>query len=255
VEDAVPKINVYLPDDLAAAVRDARIPVSAVCQQALADALQQVTAATEAARAFDEPSDEDMPLGGGRATPRLRTVVKLARASAREAGSERVGTEHLLLGVLDERENLAVRVIETLDVDLDDLRTELDALIAQGEADGAGGGGRSKKVAQRPRLTPIAKDAFRHAVDESIRMGHNYIGCEHLLLGLVAEEEGLAGRVLRSMGVDKTVARRTTVSLLTGFMYARKQGQMGSGAAPAAGTDAVVREILERLSAIERKLV
>jgi ATP-dependent Clp protease ATP-binding subunit ClpC len=249
----VPKINVYLPDDLAAAVRDARIPVSAVCQQALADALQQATAATEAARSFDEPSDEDMPLAGGRATPRLRQVVKLARAAAREAGNEHVGTEHLLLGILDERENLGVRVIEALDVDLDDLRTEVDALIAQQEHGGRAG----KKSPGRPRLTPLAKDAFRQAVDESIRMGHNYIGCEHLLLGLVAEEEGLAGRVLRSMGVDKTVARRMTVSMLTGFVVGRKQAQAGVGAAgttPATGTDAAVREILERLSAIERKL-
>jgi ATP-dependent Clp protease ATP-binding subunit ClpA len=244
VENAVPKINVYLPDDLATAVRDARIPVSAVCQQALADALQQVTAATEAARSFDEPSDEDMPGGGARATPRLRQVVKLARAAAREGGSDEVGTEHLLLGILEERDNLAVRVIETLDVDLDDLRTELDALVAQQE------GASSKRAPKRPRLSTLAKDAFRNAVDESIRMGHNYIGCEHLLLGLVAEDEGLAGRVLRSMGVDKTVARRTTASILTGFVYARKQG----AAAPAGGTDTVVREILERLHAIERKL-
>jgi ATP-dependent Clp protease ATP-binding subunit ClpA len=238
----MPKINVYLPDDLAEAVRAARIPVSAVCQRALEDALQKATAAAESARALASAGEDDLPKGT-RATPRLRKAVQLAYAAARERGVNYVGTEHLLLGLLEERENLAVRVIEALDVEPDDVRRELDALIAQHQG-GPGPGG-------EPKLTANAARSLELAVQEAMRLFHNYLGCEHLLLGLIEEDEGLGGRALRSMGVDKTVARRAVVSALSGFVQARRE----FAAQPAAPTaDQVTREILERLTAIERKL-
>jgi ATP-dependent Clp protease ATP-binding subunit ClpA len=238
----MPKINVYLPDDLADAVRAARLPVSAVCQRALEDALQKATAAAESARALEAAGEDDLP-AGTRATPRLRKTVQLAYAAARERGVNYVGTEHLLLGILDEGGNLALRVIEALDVEPDDLRRELDALIAQHQA-GPGPGG-------DPKLTALAARSLELAVHEAMRLFHNYLGCEHLLLGLVEEEEGLGGRALRTMGVDKTVARRAVVSALSGFVQARRE----FAAPPAAPSgDQVTREILERLTAIERKL-
>jgi ATP-dependent Clp protease ATP-binding subunit ClpA/post-segregation antitoxin (ccd killing protein) len=238
----MPKINVYLPDDLATAVRDARIPVSAVCQRALEEALQRATAAAESARALEAAAEEDLPVGS-RATPRLRTAVKNAYAAAREQRVNYVGTEHLLLGLLGEGENLAVRVIEVLDVEPDDVRRELDALIAQQQGD-------APRTGEAPRMTPLAARVFQLATQEALRLGHNYIGCEHLLLGLVEEDEGLGGRALRSMGVDKTVARRAVISTLSGYVQARRE--LSKPPPPAA--DPQLREILDRLAAIEHKL-
>jgi ATP-dependent Clp protease ATP-binding subunit ClpA len=177
----------------------------------------------------------------GRATPRLRNVVKLARARARERKLSYVGTEHLLLGILEERGNLAVRVIEALEVDPDDLRAEVEAAASATEQP-------DPKPARTPKLTPLARQAFRLAVQESVRMGHNYIGCEHVLLGLVSEDEGLAGKVLRSMGIELTVTRRATITALSGFLHARQEAE-----APAPA-DAVLQEILERLARLEARL-
>src|SRR5438477_12949457 len=121
----MPKINVYLPDDLAAAVRDAHVPVSAVCQNALERAVRDVTSL----RATDVAPHEDHPGLGtlGRFTPRARKALVLAEDAAREVPHNYVGTEHLLLGLIDEGGNLAVKVLEALEVELADLRAELRA--------------------------------------------------------------------------------------------------------------------------------
>jgi ATP-dependent Clp protease ATP-binding subunit ClpA len=236
---SVPKINVYLPDDLAEAVREARIPVSAVCQRALEDALRHSTAASESTRALEEAGETDVPVRGP-TTPRLRKAVQLAYAAARERKVNYVGTEHLLLGILDERDNLAVRVVVALEVEPDDVRRELDALIAQHQVKP------TKGVSLT--MTPLARRAFELASEESVRLMHNYVGCEHLLLGLVGEEDGLAGRVLRSMGLDRTVTRRATVTALTGFVHARREVRAPAESNP------LTREILDRLAAIESRI-
>src|SRR5690348_14567617 len=113
----MPKINVYLPDDLAEAVREARLPVSAVCQRALEDALRQTTAASETARSFEQPDDGDAAWLHGPATPRVRSAMQRAHAAARDRKVPYLGTEHVLIGVLDEGNNMAIRVIESLDVE------------------------------------------------------------------------------------------------------------------------------------------
>jgi ATP-dependent Clp protease ATP-binding subunit ClpA len=242
----MPKINVYLPDDLANAVREAKIPVSAVCQRALEDALRRATAAAESTRALEDLDDVDLPRFGVM-TPRLKNVVALAQKAAREQKVNYVGTEHFLLGILDERGNLAVRVLQSLDIEPDDLRRELEALIGQ-----------QKKVAKPTgpaKMTPLAHRAFELAAQQSVGFFHNYVGCEHLLLGLVIEEEGMAGRVLRSMGVDKTVARRAVVTALSGFVHARQElGPQPPINPPKLADEQLAREILDRLDAIERKL-
>ena len=119
----MPKINVYLPEALADAVRDAQVPVSAVCQAALERAVRDVTAA----RATDEPPDADQHGTGlfARFTPRARQAMTLAQEAARAVPHNYVGTEHLLLGLLDEGGNLALRVLAALEIDEDDLRAEL----------------------------------------------------------------------------------------------------------------------------------
>jgi ATP-dependent Clp protease ATP-binding subunit ClpC len=244
----MPKINVYLPEDLAEAVREARLPVSAVCQRALEDALRHATAASESARSFAEPEDASTWVRG-RATPRVHEVMRLAHQAARDRKVPYVGTEHILIGLLDEGGNLGVRVIGVLDVELDDLRQELDAAIEQHTP-------KRSATTRQPVATPTTKEVFAIAAKEALRLGHNYIGCEHVLLGLIIDEEGLAGRVLRSMGLDITVTRRAVVAALSGFLHARESDPAPSPAAAPAenGLERALDEIRTRLTEIERKL-
>jgi ATP-dependent Clp protease ATP-binding subunit ClpC len=231
----MPKINVYLPDDLAAAVKDAKLPVSAICQSALEQAMRTMTAVRAEA-----PLDE-----GGRPgmlqrfTPRARAAVAQARSIANEHGHGYVGTEHVLLGMLDEGGNLALKVLESLDIELADLRAELEGSM----------GPAGKKVKDHPRFTPLAKSALAHAASEAMRFGHNYIGCEHLLLGVVAEEEGLAAQVLQRMGVELRTTRRAVTTALSGFVHA-KESLAAAGVTP---TPELV-DVVKRLEAIEKKL-
>ena len=219
----MPKINVYLPDDLADAVRQANVPVSAVCQQALEEAVRRVTAVTEvtsgkASAAF---------AGRGPFTGRLRRALTLARDVAIDRGHGWVGTEHLLLGLLGEARNLGVAVLEGLEVDVAELRSAVDSLIEE-SVEGPGGeeseGAATTEpapVATEPRprrrelrLTPRAESALRLAQQEALKLGHNYVGCEHLLLGLVEEPEGIAGRALRVLGAEATAVRNEVLRQL-----------------------------------------
>jgi len=234
----VPKINVYLPDDLAAMVREARLPVSAICQTALQQAAREVTALREAG-----PSAPGGELGWAatsgmafaRYTNRARRALALARQQALELGHAYVGTEHLLLGILDERDNHAVRVIDSLGVDPDDLRAELNGYLRPGEA----------HTSETP-LTAHVRAALESATNESSKLGHNYIGCEHILLGLISEPEGLAGSVLRQLGLDLQATRRAVAAALAAYAQA------------VANEPTVSRnrldEILRRLDDIEAKL-
>jgi ATP-dependent Clp protease ATP-binding subunit ClpC len=245
--DAVPKINVYLPEDLAEAVREARLPVSAVCQRALEDALRHTTAASESARSFADANDASVWVRG-RATPRVHEVMRLAHQAARARKVGYVGTEHVLIGLLDEGGNLGLRVIESLDVEVDDLRQELDAAIEQHTP-------KRSSTTRLPVATPTMNEVFDIAAKEALRLGHNYIGCEHVLLGLVIDEEGLAGRVLRSMGLEVTVTRRAVVTALSGFLHARENKPLAESAAPSDNTiERALDEIRARLTEIEAKL-
>ena len=153
----MPKINVYLPDELAAAVRDAQVPVSAICQAALERAVRDIGAA----RSTDEP-----PAGGRvrgrlfrRFTDRARSAVSAAQREAQEHGHRYIGTEHLLLGVLDEGANLGIKVLESLEVEPADLRAELVASLLP-----AGG-----PPGEKPPFTPLAKAVLEHAASEVAR--------------------------------------------------------------------------------------
>jgi ATP-dependent Clp protease ATP-binding subunit ClpC len=229
----MPKINVYLPDELAAAVKDAKLPVSAICQSALEQAVRTMTAVNSATEEGGRPGMLQ------RFTPRARSVVERARTIATEHQHNYVGTEHVLLGMLDEGGNLAVKVLQSLDIELDDLRTELEGSM----------GPASKKQKDHPRFTPLAKSSLALATQEAMRFGHNYIGCEHLLLGILAEEEGLGSQVLRRMGVELRTTRRAVTSALSGFVHA-KQEIAGTGSAPTTQ----LADIVKRLEAIEKKL-
>jgi ATP-dependent Clp protease ATP-binding subunit ClpC len=240
----MPKINVYLPDELAAAVKEAQVPVSAICQAALERAVRDVTAA----RVADEPPSEDRAWIGlfGRFTPRARQAVALAEQAARDIPHNYVGSEHVLMGVIDEGGNLALKVLDSLDIELGDLRTELAASMGPATEEPHG------NIA----FTPISKRVLELTAKESLALGHNYIGCEHLLLGLIAAEEGLASQVLRRMGVELRTTRRAVVTALSGYLHAQQSAPRppATTASENALTRDALGQILERLDAIEQRL-
>jgi ATP-dependent Clp protease ATP-binding subunit ClpC len=232
----MPKINVYLPDELAEAVRNAQLPVSAVCQAALEQAVRDVASA----RAVDATPQNDRPAPRlfARFTPRARRAMELAAARARAASDDHVGTEHVLLGLVDEGSNLAISVLETLDIEVEDLRVELVASLPPAGTAPEG----------HIPFSPLAKRALETVTKEALTLGHNYIGCEHLLLGLLATEEGLASQVLRRMGLELRTTRRTVVAALTGVVSGRTQPTAARSDNP------VLEQILRRLDAIEQRL-
>jgi ATP-dependent Clp protease ATP-binding subunit ClpA len=240
----MPKVNVYLPDELAAAVKETQIPVSAVCQAALERAVRDVTAARNAE---DAPQYELPGVGMyGRFTSRARKVMSLAQDAARRAKHSQVGTEHVLIGILDEGGNLAVKVLADLDVGADDLRAELQASMTQAPK------GKAKGKSGHLPFTPLSKRALELTAKEALRLGHNYVGSEHLLLGLLATEEGLASKVLRRMGIELHTTRQAVVIAL--YAFAARQAKQESRTVPPEANQSTLDQILSRLDAIERRL-
>jgi ATP-dependent Clp protease ATP-binding subunit ClpA len=230
----MPKINVYLPDDLAEAVKDSGVPVSAICQRALEQAVHRVTAIRSAV--LGDLSAEDVAARLPNFTERSRTALRLAVSGAREQGAAEVGTEHLLAGVLDEGGNLALQVLGALEISPDRLTRELDRV--------ANGGERTDEEAGR-RFSAHAANALELTANEAIGLRHNYIGCEHLLVGLASEPDGAAGTALRNLGADARTVRRTVTAAVAGVSHLRTQG---TAAASASGAN-----LQEKLSAAMRK--
>ncbi|HOB23194.1 MAG TPA: Clp protease N-terminal domain-containing protein, partial [Bacillota bacterium] len=139
-----------------------------------------------------------------RFTERAEKVLMLAQEEARRLGHNVVGTEHLLLGLVHEGEGVAAKALKNLGVDLGRLRSETLKLVGKGE------GANIFKLA----FTPRAKRVLELAWDEARQMGVNYIGTEHILLGLIREGEGVAAQVLRAMNVDAGKVRQQVFALL-----------------------------------------
>lgn len=228
----MPKVNVYLPDDLADAVKEVGLPVSAICQRALEQSVKRVTAIRTTV--LGDLSDEDPTARLAHFTDRARTVLKLAITAAREQGAARVGTEHLLGAILGEGQNLAVRVLHAIDVDTDQVSAELARLAEPGSAAAS-------------RFSDAAANALELTVTEALSLGHNYIGCEHLLLGLLAEPDGTAGTTLRHVGVELKPVRHAIAAALSGHVHL----QAVSTDAVAATIRAELRPVLERLARLE----
>ncbi|MDH6109809.1 ATP-dependent Clp protease ATP-binding subunit ClpA [Kitasatospora sp. MAP12-15] len=258
----MPKINVYLPDDLAEAVKETGVPVSVVCQRALEQAVRRVAAMRQALLA-----DAGNGLGAAaleRFTDRARSVLKRAaeraaaeRANAEGAGTGPIATEHLLDGILAEEGNLALLVLRAMEIDPAQLARELRALPARAPGAVAGAG----------RFSAPAAAALELAVTEAVSLGHNYVGCEHLLLGLAAEPDGAAGELLRGLGCEVRAVRRAVTAALAGFaLHATHTTQppqaaaapaAGPVAGPAALAEAVqraVQPLLERIERLEARL-
>ncbi|GII67261.1 hypothetical protein Skr01_73460 [Sphaerisporangium krabiense] len=250
----MPKINVYVPDELAEAVKDAGVPVSAVCQRALEQAVRRVTAIRQTA--LGELSADDLSDRLPHFTPRTHAVLKLAIDRASAADRPSVGTGDLLAGMIDEGTNLALHVLRAIDIDPAAVRRALErrpdaepdgpagTAVRSGTGEEASrlsgvGGGSEDRVSRH--FSAAAAGAMELAVTEATSFGHNYVGCEHLLLGLVAEPDGTAGQVLRELGAEPRLTRRAVTAALAGYVHLRAQTS-GAGpqpsAAPAAGASA-----------------
>ena len=149
-----------------------------------------------------------------RYTGRARAGVARAREEAQEMGHDYVGTEHLLLGILVDPGALSVKVLDALGVPPDGLRS---AVVE------ASGPRLPHNPSADPPFTPRARRVLDLTHGESLRLGHNYVGTEHLLLALIAEQDGIAGRVLRGQGVDMDRARAEVVRTLSAYV-AHKSG-------------------------------
>ncbi|MBI2973592.1 MAG: ATP-dependent Clp protease ATP-binding subunit [Armatimonadetes bacterium] len=139
-----------------------------------------------------------------RFTERARRVIILAQEEAKRLNHSAVGTEHILLGIIREGEGVASKVLESLNISPDRVRAEIESAIGRGE----------RTPYEEVAFTPRAKKVLELALDEARRLGHNYIGTEHLLLGLIREGEGVAARVLEAMGADLERVRAQVVYLL-----------------------------------------
>src|SRR6478609_5564054 len=158
-----------------------------------------------------------------RFTERARQVVVLAQEEARTLKHNYIGTEHILLGLLREEEGLAARVLESLDITVERVRTQVVRIVGSGEEVTSG---------QIP-FTPRAKKVLELALREALSLGHNYIGTEHILLGLVRENEGVAARILLDFDADSEKIRNEVIRMLSG-PGGRRQGQ-GAGAGAGSG--------------------
>src|SRR5213596_2897001 len=153
-----------------------------------------------------------------RFTERARQVVVLAQDEARALKHNYIGTEHILLGLLREEEGLAARVLESLDITVEEVRAQVARIVGQGDEVTTG---------QIP-FTPRAKKVLELALREALSLGHNYIGTEHILLRLVRENEGVAARILLDFDADAEKIRNEIIRMLSG----PGRRQQGAGGAP-----------------------
>jgi ATP-dependent Clp protease ATP-binding subunit ClpC len=142
-----------------------------------------------------------------RFTDRARKVVVLAQEEAATHNHDRIGTEHLLLALIREGSGVAAKALESLGVSHEAVRQRIDEIIGHGEQAPSG----------HIPFTPRAKNVLRLSLREALQLGHNYIGTEHLLLGLLREGDGVAAQVLVSLGVDLNRVRQRVILLLSEY--------------------------------------
>jgi ATP-dependent Clp protease ATP-binding subunit ClpC len=157
-----------------------------------------------------------------RFTDRARRVVVLAQEEARMLNHNYIGTEHILLGLIHEGEGVAAKGLEALGISLEGVRAQVEEIIGQGQQAPSG----------HIPFTPRAKKVLELSLREALQLGHNYIGTEHILLGLIREGEGVAAQVLVKLGADLNRVRQQVIQLLSG--YQGKEAATSGG--PAEGT-------------------
>src|SRR5207244_3205127 len=147
-------------------------------------------------------------------------VVVLAQEEARMLNHNYIGTEHILLGLIHEGEGVAAKALESMNISLDAVREQVQEIIGQGQAAPTG----------HIPFTPRAKKVLELSLREALQLGHNYIGTEHILLGLIREGEGVAAQVLQKLGADLNRVRQQVIQLLSGYTGAKGEGQPGEQA-------------------------
>jgi ATP-dependent Clp protease ATP-binding subunit ClpC len=153
-------------------------------------------------------------------TDRARKVIAFAKEEAQRIGHDYLGTEHILLGIIKDGGGIAAAVLETLSIDLEKLKLEIEERVMESQG--------GTMLAGEIPFMPQAKKVFELAAEESQSLGHNYIGTEHLLLGLLKEGEGVAARVLLEMGVTYRKAKDTTISILGTSAPPRYSGHLSA---------------------------
>ncbi len=160
-----------------------------------------------------------------RFTDRARRVVVLAQEEARLLNHNYIGTEHILLGLIHEGEGVAAKALESLSISLEAVRSQVEDIIGQGGSSPSG----------HIPFTPRAKKVLELSLREALQLGHNYIGTEHILLGLIREGEGVAAQVLVKLGADLSRVRQQVIQLLSGYSGPAGQGGAGSETTGKAG--------------------
>jgi ATP-dependent Clp protease ATP-binding subunit ClpC len=155
-----------------------------------------------------------------RFTDRARRVVVLAQEEARMLNHNYIGTEHILLGLIHEGEGVAAKAMESLGISLEAVRQQVEEIIGQGQQAPSG----------HIPFTPRAKKVLELSLREALQLGHNYIGTEHILLGLIREGEGVAAQVLVKLGADLNRVRQQVIQLLNGYQSKEPAGAAAEGA-------------------------
>src|SRR6201993_1579145 len=173
----------------------------------------------QARRNLPDPRCEESDDMFERFTDRARRVVVLAQEEARMLNHNYIGTEHILLGLIHEGEGVAAKALESLGISLEAVRQQVEEIIGQGQAAPTG----------PIPFTPRAKKVLELSLREALQLGHNYIGTEHILLGLIREGEGVAAQVLQKLGADLNRVRQQVIQLLSGHI-GKGEGQPSEAA-------------------------
>jgi ATP-dependent Clp protease ATP-binding subunit ClpC len=213
----MPKVNVYLPDELADAVRATGVPVSSVCQRALEAAVREVR---------DAKLDPEVVPALERFTDRSRKVVAFASAAA-VADDADLGSEHVLIGLLREGSGVAAHALMALGI-------STEAVV---------------EATHTVSSTADGREVYRAALKEAFKLGHNYVGTEHLLLAIAASN-CTARDVLSELGATASAVRHQVISILTDANTQSKSKQ-----SPAGDVSAKLDEVLRRLNELEQRLV
>src|SRR6195256_4064873 len=177
-----------------------------------------------------------------RFTDRARRVVVLAQEEARLLNHNYIGTEHILLGLIHEGDGIAAKALESLGVSLEAVRAQVEEIIGQGQQAPSG----------HIPFTPRAKKVLELSLREALQLGHNYIGTEHILLGLIREGEGVAAQVLVKLGADLNRVRQQVIQLLHGYQ-GKEPASAGTSAESAPSTSLVLDQFGRNLTAAARE--
>jgi ATP-dependent Clp protease ATP-binding subunit ClpC len=177
-----------------------------------------------------------------RFTDRARRVVVLAQEEARMLNHNYIGTEHILLGLIHEGEGVAAKALESLGISLEAVRSQVEEIIGQGQQAPSG----------HIPFTPRAKKVLELSLREALQLGHNYIGTEHILLGLIREGEGVAAQVLVKLGADLNRVRQQVIQLLSGYQ-GKETAAAGGPAEGAPSTSLVLDQFGRNLTQAARE--